>query len=430
MSDQKPLPGSGPLAGVRVIDLTQAWAGPMCTRTLAFLGAEVIKIESPTRIDVWRGAYRGGNQERFPDFDPGEKPYNRNSLFNTQNHDKLALSLDLKAEGAKEILFDLVRISDVVVANFAPAVLDRLGIGYEVLRKINPRIIVAEMPAFGLGGPMTAHVGMGKTMEAAAGMVSLIGYGDEVPVTTGPAYLDPIGGLHGAAAIVTALYSRSQRNEGAWVDVAQTEAAALWIGEYLLQELYEHTAPEPRGNKVVDAAPHDAYPCEGTDEWVAIAVRTDVEWRNLCEVINRTDLIEDPRFASFAARSENQDELYPIISAWTENKNKHDAAAELQAHGVPAAPVNNGGDVANDPGLHAAHFFTELDHPEAGRHEYPGLGYRLSRTPGSMRQPSPVFGQHNQYVLTEILHLDQERIDELARVGAIASDPHEGHDIN
>jgi crotonobetainyl-CoA:carnitine CoA-transferase CaiB-like acyl-CoA transferase len=402
----------------------------MAARSLAFLGAEVIKIESPTRIDVWRGAYRGGNQERFPDLDPGEKPYNRNSLFNTQNHDKLALSLDLKAEGAKEIFFDLCQISDVVVANFAPGVLDRLGIGYSVLRTINPRIIVAEMPAFGVGGPMTAHVGMGKTMEAAAGMASLMGYGDGVPVTTGPAYLDPIGGLHGAAAIVTALYSRSQRGEGAWVDVAQTEAAALWIGEYLLEELYLHTAPVPHGNRVADAAPHDAYPCQGNDEWVAIAIQTDAEWRNLCQAIDRTDLIDDPRFASFEERSKNQDELYPVISGWTENRMKKQAAEQLQARGVPAAPVNNGGDVACDPGLHAAHFFTALDHPEAGRHEYPGLGYRLSRTPGSMRQPAPVFGQDNRRVLTEILQLDPDKVDQLERAGVIASDPAQGFDIN
>ncbi len=422
--------GRGPLSGLRVIDLTQAWAGPMATRSLAFLGAEVIKIESPKRIDVWRGAYRGGNQQRFPNLDPGEKPYNRNSLFNTQNHDKLALSLDLKAEGAKEILFDLCRISDVVVANFAPGVLDRLGIGYSVLRTINPGIIVAELPAFGVGGPMTSHVGMGKTMEAATGMVSLMGYGDGVPVTTGPAYLDPIGGLHGAAAIVTALYGRSQRGEGGWIDVAQTEAAALWIGEYLLEELYLHSAPIPHGNRVPDAAPHDAYPCQGEDEWLAVAVRNDTEWRCLCEAIDRTDLLDDTRFASFLERSKNQDVLYPIISAWTETKSKHQAAEMLQACGVPAAPVCNGADVASDPGLHAAHFFTTFEHPEAGRHEYPGLGYRLSRTPGLMRHPAPCFGEHNHRVLTEMLHLDQDQLERLEREGAIGSEPVEGFDIN
>ncbi len=429
-SEERVEPARGPLSGIRVIDLTQAWAGPMTTRSLAFLGAEVIKIESPTRIDVWRGAYRGGNQERFPDLDPGEKPYNRNSLFNTQNHDKLALSLDLKVDSAKEVLFDLCRISDVVVANFAPGVLDRLGVGYSVLRTINPRIIVAEMPAFGVGGPMTSHVGMGKTMEAAAGMASLMGYGDGVPVTTGPAYLDPIGGLHGAAAIVTALYGRSQHGVGSWVDVAQTEAAALWIGEYLLEELYLHTAPTPHGNRVADAAPHDAYLCRGSDEWVAIAVRSDAEWRGLCEVIDRADLADDPRFSSFDERWKHQDELYPIISGWTKDKLKRQVAEDLQAHGVPSAPVNNGGDVATDPALHAAHFFTALNHPEAGRHEYPGLGYRLNRTPGSMRKPSPCFGQHNHRVLTEILHFGPDKIELLEREVAIASEPVQGFDIN
>ena len=153
MSVHEPETAGGPLRGVRVLDLTQAWAGPMAARSLAYLGAEVIKIESPRRIDSWRGAYRGGSPERFPDGEPGDKPYNRNALFNTQNHDKMSLSLDLKVDRAREVFFGLCRVSDVVVANFAPGVLDRLGIGYEVLRDVNAQIIVAEMPAFGVGAP-------------------------------------------------------------------------------------------------------------------------------------------------------------------------------------------------------------------------------------------------------------------------------------
>ncbi|TDC91761.1 CoA transferase [Actinomadura sp. 7K507] len=414
----------GPLAGIRVIDLTTAWAGPMATRSLAWLGAEVIKVEPPRRPDGWRGFLTGGPPHHYPDFDPGEKPYNRDLLFNTQGHDKLSLSLDLKRPGGLDVLLRLAVLSDVLVANFTPGVLDRLGIGYEDLAALNDQIIVVEMPAFGSTGPMSTHQGMGKTMEAACGMAALIGYGDdEEPVLTGPAILDPIGGLNAAAAVLTALELRAHDGAGCHVEVPQTEAAAHWIGEFVLERLESDRTPAPEGNHVPDAAPHQAFPAAGDDDWVVVAVRGDEEWRALCGVLGRPGLAAAERYATLEGRLAHQDELEEAVAAWTRTRSKREAADALQAAGVPAAPVNDGTEVAADPALHACGFLSTMTHPEAGTHVYPGLGFRLDRTPGGMRRPAPLFGQHNEEVLAGLLGLTAGEIAELRANGTVADEP-------
>ena len=419
----RPTTASGPLRGVRVLDFTTAWAGPMATRSLAFLGAQVIKIEPPTKLDSWRGTYRGGVPERYPDRDPGDRPYNRNALFNTQSHDKWSFSLDLKKPGAVDLVLELARDADVAIANYSAGVLDRLGVGYGELIKVNPGIVVVEMPAFGVGGPMTRHVGMGKTMEAANGMASLMGYGEGRPALTGPAYLDPVGGLNGAAAVVTALWQRAQTGRGAHIEVAQTEAAAHWIGEYILEQLATGRSWQPRGNRVPGWAPHDAYRSSGDDEWVTIAVRSDDEWQALCQIIGRADLAESDLYRRSENRWANQDQLREHITEWTRQRTKHEAAAQLQAASVPAAPVNYGPDITHDPVLRQQGFIVTLDHPQAGRHEYPSLAFRLDRTPGQMRVAAPCYGQHNLDVLEGILGLGAAIIKELYDSGAVADDP-------
>jgi crotonobetainyl-CoA:carnitine CoA-transferase CaiB-like acyl-CoA transferase len=415
--------GTRPLAGVTVIDFTSAWAGPMTTRSLAFLGATVIKIESPVTMDSWRGSVRGAAADRFPDLDPGERPYNRNCYFNTQNHDKLSLALNLKRAGAKEVVYALAEKSDVVIDNFSPGVLDRLELGYDRLSAINPRIIAVAMPAFGADGPMTHHVGMGMTMEAACGMTGLMGYGDGRPVPTGTAYMDPIGGLHGAAAVVTALMDRERTGRGQSIEVAQTEAAMHWIGDELIAFAEGGEPWTARGNHVPDAAPHDAYPCAGTDEWVAIAVFSNDQWRALCAEIGHEELVEDPRFVTFEARWEHQDELVDVIGAWTAGHDKWDVAQRLQNAGIPAAPVQKGADIFGSPALREIGFVTTLDHPEAGTHDYPGLAYGLERTPGAIRRAAPLFGQHNDFVLREVVGLSAERVEELRASGAVTDRP-------
>jgi len=412
-----------PLQGLRVLDFTQAWAGPMTARALAFLGAEVIKIENGARLDSWRGPAVGVNDPAsYPDRSGGERPYDRNALFNTQNHDKKSISLDLKSPAGQDIARRLAARCDVVLANFSPHALTKLGLGYEALSRDNPKLVMVEMPAFGNAGPWSSHVGMGKTMEAAAGMASLIGYGDGEPVLTGPAYLDPIGGLHGASAVMTALAERNRTGLGQYVEVAQVEAAMHWIGEYILQTGRTGDVFRADGNRHPDMAPHDAFPCAGDDQWMVIACPDDETWRRLVAATCIAELA-DKTFEALAGRLTHAEAIKAALSAWTSARNKHEATELLQAAGVPAAPANSGADVWRDPFLRSRGFIQELTHPAAGVAEYPGLAYWLSRTPGAIRSPAPCFAEHTHDVLAGLLGLSRAGIAALVEAGVVLQHP-------
>lgn len=413
----------GPLKGLRVIDMTAAWAGPLAGRSLAYLGAQVIKVDAPSHNDTFRGTSVVHMPQLYPDSDPGERPFNRNVAFNTQAQGKLSIGLDLKVEGARDVFLALARVSDILVSNFAPGVLDRLDVNYETLRAVNPRIIVVEMPAFGPGGPHSYHQGMGKTMEAASGMSSMMGYGDGKPKLTGVPYVDPIGGLTAVAATLIALYRRDVTGEGAHVTIPQTESAGHWIGEQVLNVADGGDFWQPRGNAVAYAAPHDAYPTAGDDEWVALAVETDEQWRALAALIGRPELAESDKFASFEDRVANRAVLDPIIEAWTSQFSKGEAARQLQAHGIAAAPVFDAKDIATDETLLETGFIQALRHREAGTHNYPTLAYYLDRTPGKVARAAPCFGEHNDMVLGDILGMPETAIAELLSTGALATAP-------
>jgi crotonobetainyl-CoA:carnitine CoA-transferase CaiB-like acyl-CoA transferase len=413
----------GPLAGLRVMELTTAWAGPMAGRVLGFLGAECIHIESPNRVNSWRLNKERPNPENFPAGDPGARPYDRSFLFNSQNVNKLSCILDLKTEEGRAIARRLAAACDVVICNFRPGTLAKLGLDYESLRALRPDIIVAELPAFGLTGPLSNHAALGPTMEMAAGMSSLVGYRDGQPETTGPSYLDPIGGFNTAAAILTALHHRQRTGEGQHVEVPQVEAAMHLIGGEILAAAETGQDPVRDGNRVAHAAPHDAFPCAGDESWVVIAVRDDAEWAALCGVMGQPGLAADPRFASLSGRKRHEDEVSALVAAWTAGQDRHAVAERLQAVGVPAAAVQKPRDVAQDRHLSQRGFFHRLAHPDAGEHPHPGLPFRLSVTPGSQRRAAPAFGQHTEEVLGRIAGLSAQEIREAWAAKATASAP-------
>lgn len=414
---------AGPLSDVRVLEFTTAWAGPFAGRCLANLGAEVIKVEAPNHPDSWRGTRAGGARFYYPELDPGDDPQNRNVLFNSQNIDKRSVAIDLKRPGAAQVMRDLAVNADVVLANFTPGVLDRLGVGYGELSQLNPRIIVVEMPAFGAGGPMSRHQGMGKTMEPASGMTALMGYRDGTPVLTGPAYMDPTGGLNAVAAVLTALELRSRTGSGCRVEVPQVEAAAHWIGEYVLEQAVTGSTWRPDGNHVPDAAPHEAYPCRGDDQWIAIAVQDDEQWHALVAAMDEAWLSTDERFATASQRFRHQDELDEIIAAWTATEDKVALAGRLQESGVPAAPVLGGAEIAESPAMKQAGMIVELDHPLVGRRAYSAMAFRFDRSAANHRAAAPLFGEHNDTVLRELLGYDDSRIALLRETGVIADRP-------
>jgi len=415
--------GSRPLDGITILDFTSAWAGPMATRTLAFLGAKVIKIEGPTKLDSWRGAYRGGDIERFPGLEPGDRPFDRNAWFNTQNHDKLSVGVNMRKPGAREAVLSIAAQCDVIIANFSPGTMKKLGLGYEHLTQVRPDVIMVEMPALGNTGPASHHVGMGPTMEAASGMTALIGYPDGNPVLTGTAYLDPIGGLHGAAAVLSALEYRRRTGRGQYVEVPQVEAAMHWIGEYLAAFDVNGHGPEVSGNSREGELIHLAVPTSGEDEWLVVACTDAAEWRGLCTVLNRADWASDEELRTASGRAEHRAEIEAGLRNWARHVNKHSAAGALQAHGVRAAPVNNGRDLAEDPHMWARGFFVRLEHPDAGTHWYPGLPYHLSRTPGVIQTAAPRFGFDSRQVLAKYSAMHEADIDQLVADGVISSDP-------
>ncbi len=413
----------GPLHGLRIVELTTAWAGPMAGRILAFLGADVIHVESASRLDTWRQHGQVFSPFRYPRDGKGERPWNRVVQFNSQNVNKRSLTVDLKKPGGKDVLLKLLALSDVLLTNFTPGTLGRLGLGYDDLRRIRPDIIVAEMPAFGLDGPMAHGPAIGPTMEMASGMASMIGYSDGPPTTTGPTYPDPIGAYHGAAAVLIALLHRRRGGSGQHVEIPQVEAAMHYIGEHILHAMATGEDPTPGGNRVSWAAPHGMFPAAGVDQWLALVARDDAEFQALCDVMHRADLAQDARFATVMVRLRNQDALEAEIAAWTRGQDKHAAAERLQAAGVPAAPVNDAAEAAASEYLAFRRHFTMLDHPEVGRVPHEGLPFRLSGTPGAQHRASPCLGQDTLAILRDTLGLTGAEISQLERDGTISAEP-------
>ncbi|MCO5066368.1 MAG: CoA transferase [Rhizobiaceae bacterium] len=397
-----PVMGGAPLAGKRVLEFTAAWAGPMLGRMLAHLGAEVIKVESLDRMDTWRGVITGGERIRYPDGIEGERPYNRNVWYNSQNHNKLSLDLDLKAPAARDIILGLQ--ADVVISNFRVGVLDRLGIGYADFQKARPDIIFLEMPAYGKGdSPLARASGVGPTMEALAGFTALSGYGDGVPCRSGSAYADPIGALNGLSAVMTALFAREQGFGGQRVELAQREGLMQYDGEWLLEAIDKGVNPLPQGNSIADAAPHDAFRTQGDEnQWIAIAAFDEKQWHSLVTVLGATSLLDDQRFASRAERLLHRSALRAELEKHTIQHDKHELATALQQAKVPAAPVCSGEDVFNDPHLNATGFIFEVDQPEVGIYKYHGLPFDFETSRNAKWKPSPLLGQHNELLLKRL----------------------------
>lgn len=411
-----------PLEGLRVVELTTAWAGPMAGRVLAWYGAETFHIESPTRTNTWRANRDAPNPVSYPDFEPGERPWNRAFTFNSQNVNKRSLVLDLKNPHGMAVIRRLIAISDVLLCNFRPGMLARLGLDYDTLSKDLPGLIVVEMPAYGLEGPESGYSALGPTMEMAAGMSAMIAYPGGKPTVTGPSYMDPIGGYYAAAAVLTALHHRERTGRGQHVEMAQVEAAMQFIGPELMAGL----DPEPDGNHVPHMSPHNAYPAAGEDSWVAIAAEDDAAWARLAALMGQPDLAGDPRFSTLAARKRNEAQIDAMIADWTRDQDKHALAARLQAAGIAASAVNTAADLARSGYLWHRGFFHELDHPEAGRHPHPGLPFHSKSAAGSARTAAPCYGEGNLYVLREVLRLSEEEIAEILDSGAMATVPAKG----
>ncbi|MBI1886721.1 MAG: CoA transferase [Chloroflexi bacterium] len=422
--------GRLPLKGVRIVDLSIVWAGPHCTRLLADMGAEVIKVESRGWFDPIRGPARPRNPGDgcYPANEPGERPYNRHGYFNERNRNKLGVCLDLRHELGKAAFKRLVAASDVVVENFSAGVMDRLGLGYDQLRRVRPDLIMLSMPSFGCTGPESHYVGYGATNDQLSGLVSVTGYGEGEPENIGINASDPIAGQHAAAAVLAALVHRRRSGRGQFVDLSHRESAARLMAGPVIDYFLNSRVAAPRGNRHASAAPHGCYPCaprlreedgvtKRDERWVALSVETDGQWAALCQAMGRPDLARDPRFTDVVSRWRNQEQMDPLIAAWMAPREPADVMVTLQSKGIAAGVLHSGETLLADPQLRSLGFWAPITHPEAGTHDYMGVAWRLSATPGAIRSPAPCLGQHTEQILRDIAGLSKAEIDRLVSEG-------------
>ena len=384
------------LSGVRIADLTIVVAGPTATGALGDLGAEVIKIENI----IARGD-RATTLPKAADA-PEDRPYNRSNWFADLNRSKKGLTLNFNVPEAREAFLRLVAVSDVVIENFSPRVMPNFGFTYEALQAVRPDLIMASLPGFGSTGPMRNHTSFGPGIEAMTGLGDLTGFPDGPPLKPGNYVTDYTAGMMAAFVIMAALHYRRRTGKGQHIELAMRDGALQLIGEPIMDFALNGRVQSRIGNRHPSKAPHGVYPCVGEDKWVAIAVASDEEWGVLCDAIGRPDLAADDRFDTVLGRLAHQDEIDGALSAWTRERDHYAVMHTLQAVGVEAAAVLTTEETGSDPHVAARGFIQTVQLPEVGPARYTRHGYRLAET-GAVIQPPPGFGEHNRYVLQELL---------------------------
>jgi len=398
-----------PLQGIRVLDLGQVYAGPLASRVLADLGAEVIRIESDVR------STRGGRLPQpgavYPGGEPGMHPYNRSAYYNELHRNKLAVSLNLSKEKGKDVFMQLAGISDVVIENFTPRVMQNFGLEYSVLSKINPQIIMISISAYGQTGPYRDYVSFGRGIEAMSGLADITGYPESGPIGPGTAYADATGGLHGAFAILLALRQRRRTGNGQYIDLSLQESLISLLGEYVVDYTMNQRKAIRNGNNDGIALFQECFRCLGDDSWIAIALHSEKEIEALEGLISRPVDPDDPAT------------LRQSIGEWTMQHEPNAAMIMLQQSGIAAGVVQCPQDLIENEHLHQRGFFQVIEHPEAGAHTYPGTPWRMGNIQYQAHRPAPCFAEHNEYVFGTLLGMSKDTIAELEAEGIAARVP-------
>ena len=399
-----------PLEGIRVLDFSWVWAGPYACMLLANLGAEVIKIESHKRSDLTRRTFPWP----LPDPAPTPCPPNQGMTFSSVNRDKKSLTLDISLPEGLQLARRLAAVSDVVLDNMRPGAMIKLGLGYEDLRRIRPDIIVVTFSSRGMEGPESQYLGYATIHHGIGGGAYITGYPDDHPSHGTPGDVDIMNATTCAFAAVAALYHRFQTGEGQFIDYSQCEGVSSILGEVLLGYEMTFEIPQRQGNLHPEYAPHNVYKCWGVDRWLALEIHSDEEFAILARVISQPALAENPRFAVMASRKKNEVELDRIIEGWTRLRDRDWMVNEFCKAGLMAAPSREGRDLYADSHLKARGAFVKINHPEIGELELVAPPWKLSdlETPTGH---APLLGEHNQYVLGELLGMSDEEIAELRR---------------
>ncbi len=413
-------PRSGaPLEGLRVVEVTNNWAGPVAGRFLGDLGADVVKVEwstrPATRVLFWVG----------PTQDMQRQPEHRAMYFNEINRNKRDVCIDLSTPDGKETFLQLIRTADVLIENQSARVMPNLGLDWAVLKDINPRLIMVSMSGYGASGPRRDWVAYGANIETTSSLTSITGYPDGQLSRTTLYYADPVSGIHAATAVMGALAHRRRSGEGQWIDMSLNECGAAFCAEALVQYQALGIVGGPAGNRDQRFAPQGAYRCAGSDHWVALSVQNDADWLALADALGRTDLAADPELSTLPGRQQRHDELDVAISQWTNGLEQYEVAWALQRRGVSAAPILANWQILPDPHLHARGVYQPICHPVVGVYPTMTWPWRFSRTPAQLARPAPLFAEHNREILTEI-GLDAATIDALYASGTTADTPATG----
>jgi benzylsuccinate CoA-transferase BbsF subunit len=413
-----------PLDGIRVADFSWFGAGPIAGNILRMFGAEVVRVESETKLDSLRAVQPFALN---PDgsFKTG---YNVSGYFNNFNCGKLSMQLNLNVEKGQEIAYRLIEKSDVFLTNFTPRVIEKWNLRYEQLKAINPGIIAAYAPMQGMEGPAKDFLGFGAVLTPVTGISEMSGFPHRPPIGVGTNYPDyVINPGHTVTGILAALLYRRRTGKGQMVELPQLESVVNVLGTAVPDYLLNGNVQTRTGNRSPIAAPHGAFRCmddemsiASPDRWVAISVRTDGEWASMCHGLNHPEAIEDPRFATFAARKENEDELEALVGSWTATMPAEDVMRILQDVGVAAGVVQNSQDLLErDPHMKFRGYYQYLDHPETGRAAYDGAAARLSATPATFPTPAPLLGEHTMDVCERILELSMDEVADLLAEGVL-----------
>ena len=393
-------PGKLPLEGVRVLDFGWFYAAPHTGAWLGAMGAEVIRVESAARIEYNREA-ANARAEGLPGI-------NRSSIWNGVNFSKLGVTLNLSTDEGKKLARQLAGKCDVVIENFSAGVMDRLGLGYASLSEINPGAILLSCSTLGAFGPESKVSGLGPNIQVYAGLPHLSGYEDGPPALGGGSWPDFVVGIIGTFATLVALRDRKRTGRGQHIDLAMAEVITSMIPEAVMDYLMNGKEHGRQGNHDPEMSPHSVYPASGYDQWVAIAVSNDDEWRAMCEVAGHPEWIENPKFADLKSRKKNEAELDSLISEWTKRESPYGIMHTLQGAGVSAAPVMSVFDLVASPHLLERGYFVDIDHPEVGPRMTPGIPVKFSGMPNLNYYAAPTLGQHNEFVLKEIVGLGEE----------------------
>ncbi len=400
-----------PLEGIRVLDISRALAGPFCTMMLGDLGADVIKVERPGRGDEsrsWGPPFVGVPNESYP----GESTY-----YLAANRSKRSLTVNLKSPEGQEIIKRLAAVSDVLVENYLTGSLDKMGLGYEQLHELNPRLVYCSISGYGRSGPYAGKGGYDFILQAEGGIMGITGPVEGPPFRVGVSIIDLTTGMFASTAILVALRSRDVSGEGQLLDLSLLDSSAAILSNVASNYLIGGVEPRRMGNAHFNIAPYEVF--RARDRWLTLGALNQRQWENLCNVVDRQEIIDDPLFASNQDRVENRASLAEVLNGAFAAREAREWIEELHQVGIPSGVINTIADVFNHPQAQERDLKIELEHPTAGVLSFPGYPYKFSETPAQARRPPPLLGEHTDEVLSELLEYSPEEVQELHEQGAI-----------